>query len=54
MFPPYQLRHEPEPTRVELVPLMYRWLWSHEYPALAEIIWRPWHRGQFPMVPLAR
>jgi hypothetical protein len=35
MFPPYQLRHDPEPTRLELVPLMYRWPWSQEYPALA-------------------
>jgi hypothetical protein len=38
MFPPYQLRHEPDVVRSELVPLIYRWLESHEYDDDAELI----------------
>ena len=38
MFPPYQLRHEPDVARSELVPLMYRWPESQEYEADAELI----------------
>ena len=53
MLPPYQLRHEPDAARSELVPLMYRWLASHEYEADAELIWL-WQRVQFPTVPFAR